>query len=222
MDSYILLHSYKEYNDYDGTYFRLLINIDTEKFIDKYIKATTKRKSYFTHNEGNYLNNIWKESEKIINIILKKVLKIENKWKRNKILKEIFDYQEEISSIQEEYLEELILDKISDEHIIEILFDILSERSEECRIKCINKYLENNKNLNDFKKISLESMTFSWSGSEVPLIEKRIKYYTRLNESIKKLGIIYIRHNAYIEEIIDGLHQKKKAVLRREFIEDWI
>ncbi len=222
MDSYILLHSYKEYNDYDGTYFRLLISIDTEKFIDKYIKATTKRKSYFTHNEGNYLNNIWKESEKIINITLKKVLKIENKWKRNKILKEIFDYQEEISSIQEEYLEELILDKISDEHIIEILFDIISKRSEECRIKCINKYLKNNKNLNDFKKISLESMTFSWSGSEVPLIEKRIKYYTRLNESIKKLGIIYIRHNAYIEEIIDGLHQNKKAVLRREFIEEWI
>lgn len=222
MDSYILLHSYKEYEDFDGTYFRVLINIDTDKFIDKYIKATTEKDSYFTHHEGNCLNNIWKESAVIINKTLKKALEIENKRKRSKILKEIFANQKEISNIQEEYLEKLIVEKISDEDIIDLLFDIISERTEECRIKCINQYLKNNNNLEDFKKISLESMFFSWSGSEVPIIENRIKYYTKINESIKKLGIIYIKHNAYIEEIIDNLQQKKKNVLRKEFIEDWL
>lgn len=222
MDSYILLHNYEKYNDYDGTYFKLLINIDTEKFIDKYIKATTEIRSYFTYHESNCLNNIWKESKEVINTTLRKALEIENKWKRNNILKEIFDYTKEISSIQEEYLEKLIFDKISDEDIIDSIFDIISERSEECRIKCINQYLKNNKNLNDFKKISLEPATFSWRGSEVPIIENRIKYYTKINESIKKLGIMYIKHNSYIEEIIDNLQQRKKDVIRREFIEDWL
>ena len=222
MDSYILLHNYEKYNDYDGTYFRLLINIDTEKFVEKYIKATTEIRSYFTYHESNCLNNIWKESKEVINTTLRKALEIENKWKRNNILKEIFQYTKEISSIQEEYLEKLILDKISDEDIIDSIFDIISERSEECRIKCINQYLKNNKNLNDFKKISLEPATFSWRGSEVPIIENRIKYYTNINESIKKLGIMYIKHNSYIEEIIDSLQQRKKDVIRREFIEDWL
>ena len=222
MDSYILLHNYEKYNDYDGTYFKLLINIDTEKFIDKYIKATTEIRYYFTYHESNCLNNIWKESKEVINTTLRKALEIENKWKRNNILKEIFDYTKEISSIQEEYLEKLIFDKISDEDIIDSIFDIISERSEECRIKCINQYLKNNKNLNDFKKISLEPATFSWRGSEVPIIENRIKYYTKINESIKKLGIMYIKHNSYIEEIIDNLQQRKKDVIRREFIEDWL
>lgn len=65
-------------------------------------------------------------------------------------------------------------------------------------------------------------MFYSWSGSEVPLIEARIEYYTKINENIKKLGIKYVNHNLYIEKIIHRLEQKKKDVIRKEFIEDWL
>ena len=103
-----------------------------------------------------------------------------------------------------------------------MIFNIVSEKEENCRIDCINEFLINNDDIEYFKSIDLESMFFSWSGSEVPIIENRIKYYTKINENIKKLGIKYINHNVYIEKIIYGLEQRKKDVLRREFIEDWL
>ncbi len=76
MDSYILLHTYKEHEDYDGTYFKFLININTDCFINKYIEATTEDDSHFTHEDGNCLNHIWTESENVISNVIDKVLQI--------------------------------------------------------------------------------------------------------------------------------------------------
>ena len=92
-----------------SSYFRLLINIDTDKFIKKYIKVVTEKSSYFTHYKGCCLNNIWTESELVINKTLEIALKIENNWHKKEILKEIFTNQKENSDIQEEYLEKIIL-----------------------------------------------------------------------------------------------------------------
>lgn len=222
MDSYILLHTYKEHEDYDGTYFKLLINVDVDCFINKYIEATTEEDSYLTHEDGNCLNHIWEESETIVNNVIDKILHLKNIKKKRKLLREIFANNEKTSSLQKEYLLKLISDNILQKEIIQLIFNIVSEKEEQYRIDCINEFLINNNDIEYFKSIDLESMFFSWSGSEVPVIENRIKYYTKINENIKKLGIKYINHNVYIEKIIYGLEQRKKDVLRREFIEDWL
>ena len=222
MDAYILLHSYKENEDYDGTYFKFLININANQFMDKYIENTTDEALYFSREGGNCLNHIWSESEAIITKIVDKILKLQNRQKKRKLLMELFANNDKASSIQEKYLVKLISENILQSDIIYLLFDIISEKSEDCRIACLNQFLLVNDDIEYFKNIKLESMFYSWSGSEVPIIESRIEYYTKINENIKKLGIKYVNHNLYIEKIIYRLEQKKKDVIRREFIEDWL
>lgn len=66
-------------------------------------------------------------------------------------------------------------------------------------------------------------MFFIWSGSEVPVIENRIKYYTKINENIKKLGIKYINHLYRKNHIWIGTKEKsciKERIYRRLVIGD--
>jgi hypothetical protein len=198
------------------------MNINVDLFINKYIEATPERDSYFSHEGSNCLNHIWKESKTIINIVINKIIKLKNTNKKRKLLREIFTNDEKTFLLQEEYLIKLISENIFQQDTIFLLFDIISEKPENCRINCINQFLINNYDIEYFKNIKLESTFFSWNGSEVPVIENRIEYYTKINENIKKLGIKYINHNVYIEKIINGLQQRKIDVLRREYIEDWL
>lgn len=141
MDSYILLHSYKENEDYDGTYFKFLININANQFMDKYIENTTDEVSYFSREGGNCLNHIWDESEVIITKIIDKILKLPNMSKRRKLLMELFANNDKVLSIQEKYLIKLISENILQSDIIYLLFDIISKKSEDCRIACLNQFL---------------------------------------------------------------------------------
>ena len=61
-------------------------------------------------------------------------------------------------------------------------------------------------------------MSCSWSGSEVPLILKKIGFLKLLKDSLK--GIDYIEHRKYLEELCMKYEKYKEEVELREYIED--
>ena len=79
-------------------------------------------------------------------------------------------------------------------------------------------FININKNIEIFKEIGLFPRFKSWSGSEVPLIEKEIIFLNELIDSMR--GIHYIEHKAYLKELILNKEKYKQQVLVREYLED--
>lgn len=218
MDLYLLLIQYRKGIDYDGTYFKMFLEINYKLFVDKYLKIL-KIKNPFYHND-NSLKYIWYESDEIINYTISKILEIE---KREKIylLKQLFFNEKNNYEKEEVYLIKLLKEYANKEDTIIVLFSIIAERSKECRINCFINYLKLNDDYDLFKRLQFESYSWSWSGSEVPIIDSRIEFFTQLMNKIGELGVNYIKHGIYLKRIIDGLELNKKNITRKEFLNDW-
>ena len=85
-------------------------------------------------------------------------------------------------------------------------------------LEYILEFLKVNKNLEDFKEIPLFPRSYSYSGSEIPLIMKKIDFLKLLKDNLK--GIDYIGHRKYIEEYRRGLEKYKEKVELREYLEN--
>ena len=115
------------------------------------------------------------------------------------------------------------------------LFDKLHERSmyvEKCKnlidvvvtvlpdwkLEYILEFLKENKKPEDFEKLHLFPLSYSWSGSEVPLILEKIEFLQSLKDSLK--GIDYIDHRKYLEERRRSLEKYQEEVELREYLEN--
>ena len=115
------------------------------------------------------------------------------------------------------------------------LFDKLHERNkdvEKCRklidvvvtvmpdwkLEYILEFLKEDKKLEDFEKLHLFPLSYSWSGSEVPLILEKIEFLQSLKDSLK--GIDYIDHRKYLEERRRSLEKYQEEVELREYLEN--
>lgn len=115
------------------------------------------------------------------------------------------------------------------------LFDKLHERSldiEKCKnlidvvvtvlpdwkLEYILEFLKENRKPEDFEKLHLFPLSYSWLGSEVPLILEKIEFLQSLKNSLK--GIDYIDHRKYLEERRRSLEKYQEEVELREYLED--
>lgn len=145
---------------------------------------------------------------------ISKILKLDFS-KRESLLKRLFCNNKETFQKEEKYLKQLINNFSDDKEKIIGLFSIIATRSKECRINCICEFLKISTDIELFKKFQLESYSWSWSGSEVPIVDKRIDYFVELSKKIEVLGIKYIKHNLYIKEKADCLEKIKKDITRK-------
>ncbi len=79
-------------------------------------------------------------------------------------------------------------------------------------------FLDMNKSIDVFKKLYLFPLSASWTGSEIPHIDKKIKFLQELHSSLK--GIEYIEHKKYLKECIASLESYKEKVEIREYLEN--
>jgi hypothetical protein len=56
----------------------------------------------------------------------------------------------------------------------------------------------------------------SWSGSEVPIIERQISFLERLKDSLN--GFEFIEHRERISMYIHGYRERKEKILLEEFL----
>ena len=122
---------------------------------------------------------------------------------------------------EEKYLIAIIKQYSDNEDIIGDIFIVISNRSKEGKIKCIIELLSANNNYEMFEKIQLESYNWSWSGSEIPVIENRIDYFKELLKNIEQLGTSYIKHCLLVNDKIKSLERYKIRTIRTEFLNDW-
>ena len=124
--------------------------------------------------------------------------------------------QPEICSRQDEWLDQHITCYAKDMDDMRLLFRMICTGTEERLLNAIKVFCKNNISFEDFSRLSIEPDHMSWSGSEVPLLEKRIAALERIREALP--GFEYIEHRESISAHIQNLRKYKEGVLLEEFL----
>ena len=124
----------------------------------------------------------------------------------------------EIDCRRDEWIVHYIEKHSGDEAAMKFLFGVVCNLSEQRRLSAIVAFCTHNSLYENFCNISLTPTHMSWSGSEVPVIERQIAFLEKLRESLE--GIQFIEHRACISEMIQHRQERKERILLEEFLED--
>ena len=154
-----------------------------------------------------------KTQERLIQIMLNKNIK--PKIFSDKFLLvtiDVFNDEGRFSNNEKEFVK-----SINDTQKIKFIFkEIISYLSDTQRKIFIKYIIDLDIKFETFKKLSLEDCSMSWSGSAVPMYQKRIDFFESLLELFE--GVKYLEFKKYIEEIIEW----KKVEIKREKKSDFV
>lgn len=134
----------------------------------------------------------------------------------------IFANSVEASELSKERKYQWLVDYIKqyydDMDKIKIVVCLVATVFPEWKCEMILLFLDRNKDVEAFKTLYLFPLSASWSGSEIPLIDKKIKFLEELHSSLS--GIEYIEHRQYLKERIASLEDYREKVEMREYLEN--
>ena len=110
-----------------------------------------------------------------------------------------------------------IADNCNNTERMKYLFRTLCEGSKEQFMDAILCFCKHNKDFKAFEELHITPLTTSWSGSEVPHIDREISFLAELKAILK--GLDYIEHRMYIDSEIQSRRQYKEYTITREFLE---
>lgn len=210
--------------DYQGDLFIRLVENDVEflkKFIQKIININNK------NYHIDKFERLWEQEnyDELIKISFHTIINSRgdiNLWIYQKDIENIFMISKNTATIIKDRKVEWIkryIEMISDnsEHL-DLIFQVVMSTLRDYKREFILYFIDINKDIEIFKEIGLFPRFKSWSGSEVPLIEKEIIFLKELIDSMR--GIKYIEHKAYLKELILNKEKYKQQILVREYLED--
>lgn len=193
-----------------------------DRFIYKIIDNMRDfRRNSFEVN--NIFNEIWKMDnyEHYINIVVDKLGEQRFiHFELKKIFENTYKIEKNIELRKELWIKEYIKNNYENKDKMYNIFDVIDSCFINKKMKYIQQFIKLNKSIDDFEKIPLFSGFSSWSGSEVPLIDKKIKFLEDLYDSIS--GLDYINHKDYIKSKIEILKKYKLDVKVKEYLEDYL
>lgn len=204
-DIYLCELTYNKHFDHDGEYFKPLY-LNNLKFLERFFKTISAQEKIY--NMGEHHNKIVRiyESDEYINTFESVVELILNSDKSHFYdMRDLFKVL--IRGKLKEKVDNLICTLINKHYdnyrYMEPLFDAISEMSNSERVKYYIVFLDCSTDIDEFKKLPLYSSFSSWSGSEVPLIEKKRKFIKELLGELH--GINFIEHRDYLQKEIKRL-----------------
>lgn len=217
----IYLYTLENHTDYDG---RLLIKLVThdnnfwKKFILKYIKQANG-----TCYQNGIFDKLWEleNYEELFNIAYRYLIIKKYYYLSNNLLS-LFSNNGSTSQLIKDRKKLWILNFISknfnEAEKMESIFEMIANIFPEQKIEYIVEFLKYNKISNDFENIPLFPSSQSWSGSEMPVIERKIDFLETLIKEIK--GPEFIAHRAYLKKRLESFGEYKQKVLINEYIEN--
>jgi hypothetical protein len=215
---YLLELTYEKYFDYHGEYFKILY-LNNQNFLEKFLTTILNQKSHCILDDySEQLLRLYetddyiKTYEHIASFIIKSI----NYYSYE--LQDFFDILVKYKSKEmvDKLLCVLIEKHYNDTNYIGCLFEAIANLSNEERIRYIKVFLKNCPNFEAFKKLPILASSFSWSGSEVPIIEERKEFLKILLQELN--GIKHLEHKQYIEETIKNLDEKIENVQTNEIL----
>lgn len=209
----LYLASIGDYFDYDGKL--LLALIDKKPTIwDVFTKKLSKHIRR-TGYENNVFENIWRRGDykQLIEIAYNNLIGDDYRLGREEAATTIFANNTETSEMiilrKKEWMSTYIQNNYKDNRKVQSLFGIIATLFSEWRIEYLLLLMEMRSDIELFKSLYFFPLVASWSGSEIPLIERKIDFLEEVIVLLK--GMTYIEHRAYIREKIDSLKNINKT-----------
>lgn len=210
----------EEVFDYKGNLFERLIAEDLS-FIDCVVEELLNNRSRSMHND--LLDVLWKQDAYLecITVAFEALRKYSpSSYSAKHLAAHLLsenNKNDEANKQRREWIEAYIAENSMDRDSMRFLFDIICDCPYDQFLSAVLCFCRCNPDYSDFCEIPLSPSSFSWSGSEVPLIEKQITFLTELSEALK--GFQFIEHRARLSECIQWKQEYKQRVLMKEFLE---
>ena len=120
---------------------------------------------------------------------------------------------------KKEWIFNKLHENISNIGLVNKLLDIIMAVYPSWKIEVLAEYLKCDHDIEHFKELRLLPMSESWSGSEIPVINRRITDLGAIRDSL--CGSEYIEHKAYLEELIRSQECYRDEVKKREYLEEY-
>jgi hypothetical protein len=219
---YFQLLKNNNYIDYDGKYLKAFLEKDNS-FIKKYMKFLIEREEEdlqeYDSDKHDPLKKIIWENKNYIEIMDEVIVYLNNSTDNYiaiNILSNLIKYKKNEYHI-DKWIENYITENSKDKEKMGQIFNIITELTYNRQIKHIITFTKINNDYQLFSELKLESREFFWIGSEIPFIEKKIKF---LNELLKELkGSKYLKHRKKLEDEIKYLKIKLEKKQLKEILE---
>ncbi len=213
--------------DYDGCIFSILIDNDP-LFIDRYVESRFDKNGIF---QGSHFDSDWSflwlrnDYSKLIESLINKFLQNDKIYFITSPIEHLFVHHQErykkkeVIERQNLFLENMIKHNSNDENLMKALFLAISYFDCNDRVSFYKMFLDHNDNIDDFKKLSLEPSSRTWSGSLVPILEKEKAFLEKIKSYCIKKRLF--EHNRYLQSLISHKQQHTHDEIKRDFIDDF-
>ncbi|HEU4322912.1 MAG TPA: hypothetical protein VFS21_07150 [Roseiflexaceae bacterium] len=215
-----------DYFDYRGSLLNFILDIDKTFARDYFHWIATSYKRYlniYHHREYAFL---WMRDD--YNVVITEIIESANAsglpyffiegpltlfFVQRSDKKDVY-----IENRQDELLSDLISRRGREISLMQLIFDVVSGFSYDRRKRLISDFVKSNNEFSDFKKLSLEPRGFSWTGSQVPMLEGRVVFYQSLLPLFDSIDLL--DHRQEIEMQIQYLRREIEREKKRDFMEN--
>jgi len=211
--------------DLDGKIFNHFLDLDP-KFISEYINYVYEKEIMDSDTpdytsiwmRGDYEVVMLRAIEDVYKNEQKSSLITDNYINKFFILSEKGKKHPEIREKQDRLLKDLIRCQHQDSTFMRFIFGIIAHFPPESRNKFIATFIEYNKSIDAFRELPLEPNSWGWSGSAVPMLQKRLDYFETLMPLLNTVDLL--EHKHYIEMIIQEIQLRIESEKKKDFMEE--
>jgi len=222
---YFYQQTIENYEDYDRKVFKKIYETDAN-FVVEYLEFLYEQDSFLSVSDENRdYSFIWESEdfEKQMRRALDFGYEHQKTYSRLRNYVKIYfgkSENEDVNRKIKDFLKRYVRENTAATEKIEFIFELIADTPHlHGEIKdFLALFLENNKNFEDFRLLSLESSYgATWMGSPIPMYEGEIAFYESLLSLVDDLE--YIEHKNSIEHRINGLRRSIESTLKDEFVE---
>lgn len=224
-DAYFCVCEAESDTDYDGHAFNTLLNLDPN-FGQEWVARMFAKKEWISRRDDsrNYMFLWRREDHRVVVERLIEAVRAEGRGKfySDSYLQNFFIPHEGakdtqvILARQDAFLDEMIERRHGDSDLMQTLFAVIRNMSEERRRRHIETFLRYNQDFDSFAKLPLESDSWDWTGSAVPMLQRRVDFFESLLPTLNTVSLL--RHKQRVERKIQYLRHDIEREKKKDFV----
>ncbi|MGG2103912.1 ATP-binding protein [Lysinibacillus pakistanensis] len=225
---YLRFLNIRQHFDYDSSILKIIVRRDSINLKEILESILEDEKTTYKFDEEINFTFIWNEenwfelADLVGEIIEKYTHKKEKYYAVKDLLEKLLHIDSNSSENSKENLYKWIESKIiaweKEEKLIISLYECLTKFENNTQIEWIINLMKIKPSFEFFKHLPLLPSSYSWSGSEVPVLRERQLFYQQLSDKVE--GIQFLEHKQWLNENINYLEEHIKKVKIRELTED--
>lgn len=210
-DIYLLLSKNNTLTDYDGEFLKEFYTVNPNILV-RFLNEKTEKISI---EEAQRICRLFELDNyiEIFDFVMNQLISIadDNFYYSHYFVEALLAIPEEpiTQERQNKWLEHYIKENCTNLTGMKMIFEVIANYSDDKKLNYMKIFLKNNQEYDSFKQLPILPNSYSWSDSEIPLIQKRIDFLKKLLALFT--GISWIKHKKYIEELIESTEEEMKT-----------